>query len=73
LLSAAPLGAAFAFAPLSLNRKPKFKLCRRNLLTYVALSVLTVWMLRCLVGGVLVRGGICQGFMRIGLTPLFCG
>jgi hypothetical protein len=45
----------------------------RNLLTYVALSVLTVWMLRYLVGGVLARDGICQGFMRIGLTPLFCG
>jgi hypothetical protein len=45
----------------------------RKLLTYVALSVLTVWMLRYLVGGVLVRDGICQGFMRIGLTPLFCG
>jgi hypothetical protein len=44
----------------------------RNLLTYVLLSVLTVWTLRYLVGGIVFRDELCREIMRIGLTPLFC-
>jgi hypothetical protein len=44
----------------------------RNLLTYVVLSVLSVWMLRYLLGGVLFRDELCREFTRFGLTPLFC-
>jgi hypothetical protein len=44
----------------------------RNLMTYVMLSVLTVWTLRYLVGGTLFHDELCRNFARIGLVPLFC-
>lgn len=44
----------------------------RNLLTYVALSVLTVWTLRYLVGGEPFRTQLCTALQHIGLAPLFC-
>lgn len=44
----------------------------RNLITYVMLSVLTVWTLRYLVGGTLFHNELCRNFARIGLVPLFC-
>jgi hypothetical protein len=45
----------------------------RNLLTYIVLSLLTIWTLRYVIGGTMFRDQLCSAAKAIGLVPLFCG